>query len=177
MRKTKISPWTNEWGELYRLEEKVLRSLFNDELVDITHIGSTSIPPVGYAKPIIDILIVVRNIESVDTYNDKLELIGYEPKGEFGIPGRRYFPKGKDNRSHHVHIFQTGNQAIQAHLDFKEYLLAHPMEAKKYGEVKRELAKKFPQNTYLYQDGKEQFVNELVEKANVWSAKRIGEHI
>ena len=86
------------------------------------------------------------------------------------FPGRRYFPKGRDNRTHHVHIFQAGNEAIKAHLDFKEYLLEHPLEAKKYGDLKRKLAKQFPYNTDLYQDGKEKFVNELVEKATVWGS-------
>lgn len=168
MRKTIIHPWTAEWEKLYLAEEKVLKEVFADELIDIHHIGSTSIPSVGYAKPVIDVLIVVKNIETVDLYNDQMNSLGYEPKGEFGIPGRRYFPKGKDNRTHHVHIFQAGNEAIETHLVFKEYLLAYPQEAKKYGSLKRELAKLFPHNTHQYQDGKEQFVNELMEKANAW---------
>jgi hypothetical protein len=35
--------------------------------------------------------------------------LGYEPKGENGTTGSRYFPKGKDNRTHHLHIFQVGS--------------------------------------------------------------------
>ena len=119
MRKTNILPWTPEWEKLYHREEKVLKEIFTNELLGIFHIGSTSIPPVGYAKPIIDILMVVKNIESVDLYNDQMKSIGYEPRGENGIEERRYFPKGKENRTHHVHIFQTGNAAIQTHLVFK----------------------------------------------------------
>lgn len=168
MRKTNILPWTPEWGTLYYQEEKMLKEVFKDELVDVFHIGSTSIPLVGYAKPVIDILIVVKDIETVDLYNDKMKTIGYDSKGEFGIPGRRYFPKGGDNRTHHVHIFQAENEEIQTHLIFKEYLLAHPLEAKEYGNLKRELAKKFPHNTDLYQEGKQSFVSELAEKASVW---------
>lgn len=146
----------------------MLKEVFKDELVDIFHIGSTSIPPVGYAKPVIDILIVVKDIETVDLYNDKMKAKGYDPKGEFGIPDRRYFPKEGDNRTHHVHIFQVENEEIQTHLIFKEYLLAHPLEAKEYGDLKRRLAKQFPHNTQLYQEGKQSFVNELAEKANTW---------
>ncbi|MBO1910863.1 GrpB family protein, partial [Microvirga sp. 3-52] len=173
MRKTVIHPWTAEWEKFYLAEEEILKEVLADELIDIFHIGSTSIPPVGYAKPIIDILIVVKNIGAVDLYNDLMKSIGYESKGEFGIPDRRYFPKGKANRTHHVHIFQTGDEAIQVHLDFKEYLLVHPIEAKKYGDLKRELAKWFPHNTHQYQDGKEQFVKKLVEKAIEWRSNRI----
>ncbi|PAE31302.1 hypothetical protein CHI06_28635 [Bacillus sp. 7884-1] len=172
MRRTKIHPWTEEWGKVYSHEEKLLKGILKDEIVDIFHIGSTSVPAVGYAKPIIDILIVVKNIEKIDLFNGELQRFGYEPKGENGITGRRYFPKGNENRTHHLHIFQVGNENINAHLNFKEYLIKHPEDAKKYGEVKIELAKKFPENHYRYQDKKQEFVKELVLRAKEWAVKR-----
>ena len=95
MRKTENLPWTTEWEKIYSKEEVILKDVFDDELIDIFHIGSTSIPPVGYAKPIIDILIVVKNIETVDLYNDKMKSIGYEPRGEYGISRQKVFSKGK----------------------------------------------------------------------------------
>ncbi|MCM3439255.1 GrpB family protein [Metabacillus halosaccharovorans] len=168
MRKTEIVPWTKNWEESYRKEEKLLNEIFINELVDIFHIGSTSVPAIGYAKPIIDILIIVKNIENVDVYNDKMQTFGYEPRGENGISGRRYFPKGKEKRTHHVHIYQIGNENIEKHLSFKHYLLNHPEEAKKYGDLKIELANKFKDHTHQYQKGKEAFVNELVEKSLRW---------
>lgn len=76
MRKTKIVPWPNEWETLYSLEEKHLKEIFKDEMLGIYHIGSTSIPVVGYAKPTIDILISVKDIEMIDEYNEKMCLQG-----------------------------------------------------------------------------------------------------
>ncbi|MDF2859151.1 MAG: hypothetical protein K0Q87_5002 [Neobacillus sp.] len=172
MRKTKIAPWTEEWSKEYSREEQLLKGIFKEELVDIFHIGSTSVPAIGYAKPIIDILLVAKDIEKVDSFNKILENEGYKPKGENGIPGRRYFPKGQENRTHHLHIYQIGNENIKGHLDFKDYLITHPMEAKKYGELKVGLAKQYPENHYLYQDGKQEFVNELVKKAKKWALTR-----
>ena len=172
MRKTKICPWTEEWGKVYRHEEKLLKGILKDEIVHIFHIGSTSVQATGYAKPIIDILIVVKSIEKVDLFNGELRRFGYESKGENGITGRRYFPKGNESRTHHLHIFQVGNENIKTHLDFKDYLIKHPEDAKKYGEVKIELAKKFPENHYRYQDEKQVFVNGLVLKAKDWALKR-----
>ncbi|WP_187442077.1 GrpB family protein [Sutcliffiella horikoshii] len=164
MRKTNIHSWTKEWAMAYEQEQKLLKEILKDELVDIFHIGSTSVPTIGYAKPIIDILIVVKEIEKVDRYNEALQKVGYEPKGKNGIAGRRYFPKGRQNRTHHVHIFQVGNEHIQTHLDFKMYLMAHPDDAKAYGEMKLKLAKQFPDNHHMYQEGKQEFVYELVER-------------
>ncbi|MCM3618413.1 GrpB family protein [Sutcliffiella horikoshii] len=172
MRKTNIQPWTKEWEMAYEREQNLLKEILKDELVDIFHIGSTSVPAIGYAKPIIDILIVVKEIEKVDRYNEALRKMGYEPKGEYGIAGRRYFPKGKQHRTHHVHIFQAGNEHIQTHLDFKMYLTAHPEDAKAYGELKLKLAEQFPEDHHMYQEGKQEFVNELVERARSWGANR-----
>lgn len=171
MRKTIILPWTEEWEKSYKKEAKILKATFKDEIVDIFHIGSTSIPTIGYAKPIIDILIVVKDIEKVDLYNEKMKELGYEPRGENGISGRRYFPKGQDNRTHHVHIYQIGHENIEKHLSFKEYMIKHPDDAKKYGELKTKLAKQFPDNTHQYQKGKEAFVNKMVEKSLEWASK------
>ncbi len=92
MRKTNIVPWT--------------------ALIEMYHIGSTSVKSIGFAKPIIDILIVVNNIELIDQYNKELELLGYEPRGENSISGRRFFLKGKENRTHHIPIFQVGKDSL-----------------------------------------------------------------
>lgn len=169
MRKTEILPWTEEWADQYYQEELILKEIFKSEWIGIFHIGSTSVPEIGFAKPIIDILIVVKDIKNIDPYNEAMSSIGYDPRGENGILDRRYFTKGKEKRTHHVHIYQDGNENIRKHLDFKEYLIHNPEEARNYGELKIKLAKQFPNNTYKYQEGKEVFVNELVKKAVNWS--------
>lgn len=164
MRKTNICPWTGEWTKQYSEEAQKLKEIFKEELVDIFHIGSTSVPTIHYAKPIIDILIVVKEIKKVDQYYKRMEELGYEPRGENGIQGRRYFPKGQLNRTHHVHIFQTGHDHIKLHLAFKNYLIQHPESAKRYGELKVALAAQFPEEHERYQQGKQRFINEVVEK-------------
>ena len=172
MRKTEIAAWTEEWGKQYLIEKSLLEAVFKDNLVHIFHIGSTSIPTIGYAKPIIDILIVVNNIDKVDLYNNQMLALDYVPKGENGIEGRRYFSKGKNQKTHHVHIFQTGHEHIKIHLDFKAYLIKNPVEAKKYGDLKVILKNQYPNNHEKYQEGKQNFVNELVVKAQRWALQR-----
>ncbi|MED1864321.1 GrpB family protein [Fictibacillus nanhaiensis] len=168
VRMTEILPWTEEWKNLYLKEVSKLQEIFKDEMIEIYHIGSTSVPSVGYAKPIIDILIVVKDIEKVNLFNDEMSCLGYEPRNEHGITGRRYFTKGKLKRSHHIHIFQLGNKNIKAHLTFKEYLNNNPEDAKNYGDLKKILAKQFPDDTHQYQKVKEKFVDGLMKKAVIW---------
>lgn len=174
MRKTNIMAWTENWSQMYSLESEAIRRVFIDELLDIYHIGSTSVPYIGYAKPIIDILVVVRDIAKVSLYSSDMAALGYSDRGERGISGRHYFTKGENNRTHHVHIYQDGNINIKKHLDFKQYLLLHPSEAQKYGELKLKLAEQFPENTHKYQEGKEAFVTQLVEKSIKWASETGG---
>ncbi|CAH1191857.1 hypothetical protein PAECIP111891_00120 [Paenibacillus allorhizoplanae] len=165
-RQWSISPWTKEWHLQFEIESEVLREIFQTELVDIHHVGSTSVPSIGYAKSIIDILIIVKDIEQVNVYNEQMIQAGYRVRGENGIPNRRYFTKGELQRTHHVHIYQKGDSRILTYLDFKAYLMHHPTEAEKYGQLKLDILASYPNDQY--QQVKENRINHLVEKALRW---------
>jgi GrpB-like predicted nucleotidyltransferase (UPF0157 family) len=170
LRKVKVSSYSEEWTLMFAKEVEELKLIFGNEIVDIHHIGSTSVPELK-AKPIIDIIPVVKNIDLVDKYNQEMCNIGYEPKGENGIPGRRYFQKGGDNRSHHIHIYQVGSYEIIRHLAFRDYLQRHPDVKKNYGELKEKLAQQFPYDIESYINGKEHLVREIEVKALNWYKK------
>src|SRR5699024_7933036 len=130
------------------------------EIIEIHHIGSTSV--VGLmAKPIIDIMPVVRDINRIDDFNAAMMAIGYEPKGENGLPGRRFFRKGGDKRTHHLHFYAIGDSYIKRHLAFRNYLRSHPDAVKEYGNLKKELSQCFPNEIEAYINGKEQLVSEI----------------
>jgi GrpB-like predicted nucleotidyltransferase (UPF0157 family) len=168
MRKVEVCSYNEHWKQIFINEASKLKSIFGDQLAAIHHIGSTSVPALQ-AKPIIDIMPVVKDIKVVNSYNEKLIQHGYNPKGENGITGRRYFEKGGNHRTHHVHIYQDGSEEITRHLVFRDYLRTHPEAAKRYGELKQELAQQFPYNAHAYSSGKEQFVSEIEEKALEWN--------
>lgn len=167
LRKVEVYPYNEKWVLMFEIEAEKLKHIFEKEMIDIYHIGSTSIPGLS-AKPIIDIMPVVYDIKLVDHYNGKMKSIGYETKGENGIPGRRYFQKGGNNRSHHVHIYQAESDDITRHLAFRDYLRIHPNEKKKYGELKVRLAQQFPFDIESYINGKERLVKEIERKAMHW---------
>jgi GrpB-like predicted nucleotidyltransferase (UPF0157 family) len=98
-----VTNYNPQWPGMFEAEVDIIRKVFGEELTAVHHIGSTSVPGLK-AKPIIDIMLLVRNIEVVDKFNDKMIELGYEPMGEYGIPRRRFFRKGGHNRTHHVHI-------------------------------------------------------------------------
>lgn len=166
--KVKVTDYNPEWPAMFQSEEARLKQVFLDEVIMIHHIGSTSVPGIK-AKPIIDIMPLVKDINVIDRLNSRLMELGYEPMGEFGIPGRRFFRRGGDVRTHHVHVFQAGSIEIERHLAFRDYLRAHPEEAKKYGELKERLAKEFPNDIEGYIAGKDTFVKTLSLKQ--WNKK------
>lgn len=159
--------YNEKWALMFTEEVEKLNLIFENEIVSIHHIGSTSVPGLK-AKPIIDIMVVVKDIDLVDPYNQEMWAIGYEPKGENGIPGRRYFQKGGDNRSHHVHIYQVGSYEINRHLAFRDYLRKHPDVKKSYSKLKEKLAQQFPYDIESYINGKNSLVNKIEVKALDW---------
>lgn len=169
--KVEVVPHNPKWRDAFEAESKRIAQAMGDNVTTIHHIGSTAIPTI-HAKPIIDFLVEVKDINRVDEQSDSMESLGYEVMGEFGIPGRRYFRK--DNppgiRTHQIHTFEAGSTEIERHLAFRDYMIAHPDDAQKYSALKRELAKQYPDDIEGYMDGKDAFVKEMEKRALQWRA-------
>lgn len=170
LRKVIVLPHDNEWTVLFAEEADKLKSILGEQVDSVHHFGSTSVPGLA-AKPIIDILLVVEDITFVDNYNDGLQVIGYTGKGENGIAGRRYFQKGGDDRTHHLHIYQIGSPEIHRHLVFRDYLRSHPFAVKEYGELKKQLGQQFPYDIDSYILGKEDLASKIQTDAINWHQK------
>lgn len=167
-----VTEYNEQWIENFKDEAKKLKEVFGSEIVEVHHFGSTSVPGIK-AKPIIDIMPLVKDIEKIDSFNHEMMALGYEPLGEYGIKERRYFRKGGENRTHHVHIFQFDNdEEVDRCLAVRDYLRNHPKEAQLYGDLKENLAREFPKDIEAYMDGKDEFVKELEKKALHWYKNR-----
>lgn len=166
----KVVPYQTEWPSKFRKEAFLLHNLIGDNLLKAHHIGSTSVPQL-MAKPIIDILLEVKDLELLDQKNPDFIRQGYEPKGAYGIAGRRYFRKGSENRSHHVHAFVAGDPNVERHLAFRDYLRMHPDVAKAYGELKFANAAKSNKGLLDYCDAKDPFIKLHEQKALAWYQK------
>ena len=164
MRKVIVTDYQYEWPGQFEKAAEEMERIFGEECIGIHHIGSTSIEGMA-AKPIIDLLAVVREIERVEEFNEKMEELGYEAKGENGLPGRRYFQRGGDQRTHHVHIYAQGSPEIERHLVFRNYLRENPQVAEEYGILKKKLANDFPYDIEKYIAGKEELVTRIEKQA------------
>jgi GrpB-like predicted nucleotidyltransferase (UPF0157 family) len=172
VRKIEVVPYNPDWIRLFKLEAEAIKSILGKEIVSIHHVGSTSVPDMA-AKPIIDLMVEVRNIKRIDLFNAVMIGKGYIPKGEFGIGGRRFFIKGTEEyRTHHIHMYATGHERLEAHIAFRDYLTAHPQMAAGYRVLKEELAKRYPTDADDYMAGKEALIRELNEKAREWKMRK-----
>jgi GrpB-like predicted nucleotidyltransferase (UPF0157 family) len=168
LRRIVVVPYDPTWPGAFRAEADRVAAVFGPELVAMHHIGSTAVPGLP-AKPIIDMLPEVRDIEAVDGLNDALSWLGYLAWGEYGIAGRRYFTRGGAiRRTHQMHCFQRGSPEIERHLAFRDYLVAHPEEAAVYGRLKAALANQFPVDIEGYMDGKDAWIKERERRALAW---------
>lgn len=169
VRKVEVVPHNPQWRKAFQCESQEILQIFGKNVVAVHHIGSTAIPHI-YAKPIIDLLIEVKEIAKVDQNNRAMQRLGYTAMGEYGIPGRRYFYGNNELgiRLYHVHIFEKQSPEVKRHLAFRDYLIAHPEEAQQYSELKRELAKKYVNDFNGYMDGKDSFIQEIDRKAAEW---------
>lgn len=132
-------------------------------VIAIEHVGSTAVPGLA-AKPIIDIMIGVREVAVGERCIEPMEGLEYQYRGEAGIPGRHYFRKGSP-RSHHVHLVKHSSEFWQNHLLFRDYLRAHEDAAREYAALKRELAQRHRDDRVAYTDAKDPFVKAALENA------------
>jgi GrpB-like predicted nucleotidyltransferase (UPF0157 family) len=127
-----------------------------------------------HAKPIIDILLLVEDINILDAQSPAMEALGYEVMGEYGIKGRRYFRKedASGTRTHHVHSFQVDSPEFERHLAFRDYPIAHPEVAQQYSTLKQNLAQEHPEDMEAYIDGKDPFIKEHEDRAIAWRSSQ-----
>ena len=160
----RLAPYTTDWERLFEEEKTRLQSAIGEHVLDIQHVGSTSIPGMT-AKPIIDIAIAVESFEAAYVCVEPMERVGYEYAGEHGIPRRHYFVKRNPATTHHVHMLEQQSHEWENHLLFRDHLRGHAEAAEAYAALKTRLAKELPRDRDAYTNGKAPFVERILRLA------------
>lgn len=159
----KLVAYNPSWPAIYSEEIEGIGLAFGDNLVNINHFGSTSVPGL-LAKPKIDILAVVHNFNKIDI--SKIEKLGFTYRGEV-IKTGRYFTK--ESPKVHLHIFENDNPIILRNLKFRDCLRSDKKLRDEYASLKLELAKKHTgEMAYQkYMNDKTDFINNTVDNCKV----------
>lgn len=167
-----IAPYDPVWPQIAADHARRLRVL-GPTLVEVHHIGSTSVPGLA-AKPIIDLMPLVTSLTALDGARDSVTALGYGWYGEYGIPGRRYcaLSDAAGNRIAQLHFFAADSPQVPRHLAFRDYLRAHPDVARAYEQEKRRARDLHPDDTHAYTDEKAAWIRATEAVALKWCAER-----
>ena len=164
--KVELTDHDPHWSVAALAEASILRDALGSALLIVHHIGSTAIPGLR-AKPVLDLLPVVRSLDEMDSRKTNLEQIGYDWWGEFGLPGRRYVTKnepGAGRRIVQLHCYDIGAPDIDRHLAFRDYLRKRPEIVASYGREKDRCWALNPDDSHAYGACKSAWI-EAVETA------------
>ena len=164
-----LQPHNPKWDEAFTFESNRLASQLKNEAIEIHHVGSTSIATIC-AKPILDLLLVAPSLNEIDQGKSVFEGLGYEYKGEYGIPGRRYsvlYNEEKTMGYVHIHAFPANHLEVHRHLLFRDYLRAFPEVARQYEELKISLLETNIKRSN-YTEAKAPFIERALIDAENW---------
>ena len=163
-----------KWKTWFQERSEKISPLFGDNLISIEHVGSTSIEGM-VAKPSIDILVVVKDLDDVTARLDTFVSEGYTPQGrEYVGGGDEYITEDTSDgrRTTSIHVLQEGNPKIIVYREFRDYLRVNAQDRDLYIEVKKDLYAKYKDNYGEYDSGKTKTIDEIKMRAYEWSKSR-----
>jgi GrpB-like predicted nucleotidyltransferase (UPF0157 family) len=185
--KVKLEKYNPKWKLIFEIEKKRLFNVLISKEIKIEHIGSTSIPDIC-SKPVIDIMIGVKNEKKLNNYINEIISLGYTyvQKYEICMPFRRYFFKPKDppmqfpkiigfndedinNGNHedifHIHMVKINSDFWFNQLIFRNYLRDNNKAKKEYENIKKSLANKEWDSINDYAEAKSYFIKKILKNA------------
>lgn len=164
MKTIEVVPYDSKWPAIYEAIASKIKSVLGDNLIEIHHIGSTSVPGLA-AKPVIDVIALVNAFEITIPL---FESIGFESRGEMYLPFRQYFRQGKEVN---LHVYEKASPEVLLNLCFRDYLLGHEAARNEYQGLKYSLledervALKDHGNFTNYNLGKDEFIRKTLKCA------------
>ena len=164
-----LAPHQEEWTQNAKRTIQVLNRLLEPITVDIQHIGSTAILSI-HAKPIIDLVVGVRNLGDILPYVELLKQHDIVFRGE-DVAGQLLFVMGdfeKDTRTHHIHVVRWNGAEWNNYINFRDYLNRFLDKAIEYDVCKKKLVAQFADDRGSYTTGKQELIDRLLKEAHAW---------
>ena len=158
-----IAEADERWAELGRTTCALLADRLPDVLIEVEHIGSTSVPGLA-AKPVIDLMGSVDDLDVVHAAEDRLAELGFRL-----VPtdmAERHFLQRFDpgGTAFHLHIVAAYSWPTRNERLLRDHLRAHPEDRDRYAALKRELMDRLGPGEE-YTRGKTALIQELTDKA------------
>lgn len=165
--KVVVVDYDPDWPRQFATEAARIRAALGVRVLLLEHAGSTSVPGLA-AKPIIDIVLVVRDSSDEAAYVPPLEAVGYvlrvrEPDWYQHRVLKRVDP------AVNLHVFSPGCPETERMLLMRDWLRTHEDDRDLYERTKRELAQRDWKYTQNYADAKTTVVEEILAHARAAS--------
>lgn len=142
----------------FEKEQADLAEAIGDWVIDgIHHVGSTAVPGLT-AKPIIDILAGVRDLDESRACFEPLAELDYLHAPYLSEEMHWFCKPHPSRRTHHLHLIPVDSKRYTDELAFRDRLRADPDLAAKYLALKRHLARRFARDREAYTNAKSDFV-------------------
>lgn len=163
--KVEVIEYSVKWKGWFETIANLLSRALNEVNCTIEHVGSTSVQGLD-AKPVIDIDIIVADFSDLSLVKKALEDLGYRYKGDLGLEGREMFKADNPIHPHHLYVCDPNSLALKNHLLFRDHLRANRDTAQQYGALKRDLAKKYPNDVDSYCEQKSDFIAKVLAQCD-----------
>jgi GrpB-like predicted nucleotidyltransferase (UPF0157 family) len=160
-----VVDYDERWPVRFRALAERIRQALGDDALGIEHIGSTSVPGLA-AKPIVDVLLTVADVDDEPAYLPALESAGFLLRVR--EPGHRMVRTPA--RDVHVHAYEPGRPEVRDSLDLRDWLRVDAEDRELYAATKRMLARQQWGDMNDYADAKTQVVQDILARARAWRA-------
>ena len=153
-----LSSYDPSWPMRFEEEQADLAEAIGDWVIDgIHHVGSTAVPGLA-AKPIIDILAGVCDLDKSRACFEPLAGLDYLHAPYLSEEMHWFCKPHPSRRTHHLHLIPVDSKRYTDELAFRDRLRADPDLAAKYLALKRDLARRFAHDREAYTNAKSDFV-------------------
>lgn len=165
-----LRPYDPQWPLMFEREAAALTGVLGPFVTGgVHHVGSTAVPGL-MAKPVIDILVGVADLDSSRPCLDLVAGLEYCYAPHRADVMHWFCKPDPSRRTHHLQLVPAGSARYRDVLGFRDYLRAHPEVAGAYGRLKVQLAAEHRLDREAYTEGKSAMVAELSAAARQWTA-------
>ena len=158
-----LHPADPNWPAAFAAARESILPCFQNPPLLIEHMGSTAIPGLP-AKPIIDIIVLISNLQEGRAAAAALEAVGFAYRPDYADQTKLLFIKregGDGRRTHHLHIHENADE-VRRHLIFRDALRSDDALRDAYRHVKEDLALRYRDERMAYSRHKTAFVDKIV---------------
>lgn len=159
-----LHKYSKDWPKLFEKEKQKIIYAIGD--LKMEHIGSTAIPELD-SKPVIDMMVAVKDLNDVKKYIEPLEDLGYKyaPEIEQQTSDRKFFQKKTSGLWYHLSFTEPTSIYWRDHMLFRNYLRNNPEVRAGYEKLKAQLVQECVDDFDKYNSGKTDFINKIIKKA------------